>query len=59
LFLLQSHLKANRKKWEDELALESTRSERLYDRLNDLSDAHQDELISVKQVLSLTANYYY
>jgi len=48
----QSHLAATRKKWEEEIELEKARGENLFDRLNDLSDIHQDELIAIKQVCS-------
>lgn len=51
LWFIQCHLAASQKKWREEIELERTRSERLVDQLNDLSDVHQDELIAVKQVL--------
>lgn len=50
----QSHLAASQKKWKEEIELEKARSERLVDRLNDLSDIHQDELIAIKQVSLFT-----
>ena len=58
-FMLQSRLEASRKKWEEEIEMGNARSENLFDRLNDLSDTHQDELTAVKQVSSLTTIYYY
>ena len=53
-FSYQSHLAASQKKWKEEIELEKARSERLVDRLNDLSDIHQDELMAIKQVCLLT-----
>ena len=48
--LCQSHLADSRKMWNEELELVKARNENLFERLNDLSDTHQDELIGIKQV---------
>jgi len=53
----QSQVAASRKRWEEEIEVEKARSENLIERLNDLSDVHQDELITVKQVLYLSTIY--